>query len=99
MSKNTSIKTGDEVVVISGKARNVRAKVVQVLPSIQKVVLERIVADEKAAESETHVRPAKRHVRKSQEQPEGAIVVKEMPIHVSNVMKADIYDKSRAAKK
>ena len=39
----------------------------------------------------------KRHTRKSQDHPQGAIVEREGTIHLSNVMKADRFD-ARAAK-
>jgi large subunit ribosomal protein L24 len=34
----------------------------------------------------------KRHTRKNQNNPNGAIVEREGTIHISNVMKADVYD-------
>jgi large subunit ribosomal protein L24 len=40
----------------------------------------------------------KRHMRKSQDHPQGAIVEREGTIHLSNVMKADQFD-ARAAKR
>ena len=44
------------------------------------------------------VQMIKRHTRKSQEHPQGAIVEREGTIHLSNVMKADQFD-ARAAKR
>ena len=40
----------------------------------------------------------KKHMRKSQQHPQGAIVEREGSIHISNVMKADAFD-ARAAKR
>ena len=40
----------------------------------------------------------KRHMRKSQDHPQGAIVEREGTIHLSNVMRADQFD-ARAAKR
>ena len=40
----------------------------------------------------------KRHTRKSQTHPQGAIVEREGTIHISNVMKVENYD-ARAAKR
>jgi len=40
----------------------------------------------------------KRHTRKNQQNPQGAIVEREGTIHISNVMKADRYD-ARVAKR
>ena len=36
----------------------------------------------------------KRHVRKNQQNPNGAIVEREGTVHISNVMKADAFDAS-----
>ena len=40
----------------------------------------------------------KRHMRKSQQHPQGAIVEREGTIHLSNVMRADQFD-ARAARR
>ena len=40
----------------------------------------------------------KRHMRKSQQHPQGAIVEREGTLHISNVMKADKFD-ARVAKR
>jgi large subunit ribosomal protein L24 len=40
----------------------------------------------------------KRHMRKSQQHPQGAIVEREGSVHISNVMKADVFD-ARVAKR
>jgi large subunit ribosomal protein L24 len=34
----------------------------------------------------------KRHTRKNQQNPQGAIIEREGTIHISNVMKADVFD-------
>jgi ribosomal protein L24 len=44
------------------------------------------------------VKPQLHHVRKSQQNPNGALLWLEGPIHISNVMKAAEFDKRRAAK-
>ena len=38
----------------------------------------------------------KKHERKSQDNPEGAIVEREMPIHISNVMLQERWDARKA---
>lgn len=68
----THVKKGDQVQVISGNHRGAVGKVLQVLPTRSQVIIE-------------GVRMVKRHTRKSQEHPNGAIVQKEGPIHLSNV--------------
>jgi large subunit ribosomal protein L24 len=66
------VKKGDEVEVISGNHRGATGKILQVLPKKQQVLIE-------------GVRLIKKTVRKSQDNPNGAIVTREGPIHISNV--------------
>jgi large subunit ribosomal protein L24 len=79
------IKSGDEVVVIAGNARGERGKVLQVLPRANRILVEGI-------------NKRKHHEKKSQENPEGAIVEREVPIHISNVMLASRFDARRTGK-
>lgn len=44
------------------------------------------------------VKPQLHHVRKNQQNPNGALLWLEGPVHISNVMKASDYDERRAAK-
>jgi len=69
------IKKGDEVVVISGKYKGVKGKVLQVRPDESRVVVE-------------GVNRHKWHIKPTQEKP-GHIVDREAPIHVSNVALVD----------
>jgi large subunit ribosomal protein L24 len=80
------IKSGDEVVVIAGNHRGDRGKVIQVLPREGRVIVEGI-------------NKRKHHEKKTQENPEGAIVERENPIHLSNVMLAARHAEKVAAKK
>ena len=73
------VKKNDEVVVIAGADKGKRGKVIAVLPKQQRVIVE-------------GARMVKRHMRKSQQHPQGAIVEREGTIHLSNVMKADRFD-------
>jgi large subunit ribosomal protein L24 len=66
------VKKGDEVQVISGNHRGASGKVLQVLPRKQQVLIE-------------GVRLIKKTQRKSQDSPNGAIITREGPIHISNV--------------
>jgi large subunit ribosomal protein L24 len=79
------VKKGDEVVVIAGAHKGKRGKVIHVKPDKQRVLVE-------------GVHMIKRHTRKSQQHPQGAIVTREGLIHASNVMSAGRYD-ARAAKR
>ncbi|MFP4352162.1 MAG: 50S ribosomal protein L24 [Puniceicoccaceae bacterium] len=67
-----TIKKGDEVVVISGESRGERGKILQVIPSRDRVLVE-------------GVNMRKRHEKKTQDS-EGGIVERESAIHISNVM-------------
>lgn len=78
------IKAGDEVVVLAGNQRGDRGKVLQVFPRRQRVIVE-------------GVNKRKHHERKTQDNPEGAIVERENSIHLSNVMKAALYDQKRGS--
>ena len=66
------IKKGDEVRVISGNHRGATGKILQVLAKKQQVLIE-------------GVRMIKKTQRKSQDHPNGAIITREGPIHISNV--------------
>ena len=70
------IRVGDTVVVIAGKDKGKTGEVLQVLAKEERVIVE-------------GVNMVTKHVKPSQADPEGGIVNKEAPIHVSNVM---LYD-------
>lgn len=72
------IKKGDTVVVLTGRAsdKGKKGKVLRVIPSENRVLVE-------------GVNIVQRHTRPSQANPQGGIVNKEAPIHVSNVAIAD----------
>jgi len=79
------IKKGDEVVVVAGTERGKRGKIIQVLRDKNRVIVE-------------GVKMIKKHMRKSQTHPQGAIIEREGTIHISNVMKADVFD-ARASRR
>jgi large subunit ribosomal protein L24 len=68
----THVHAGDLVKVISGNHRGSEGKILQVNRAKNQVIVE-------------GVRMIKKHVRRSQEQPNGAIIEREGPIHISNV--------------
>ncbi len=70
------IKKGDKVQVITGAYKGTIAEVTKVLPKENKVIVE-------------GVNVAKKHLKPTQANPDGGIIEKEMPIHVSNVMAYD----------
>ncbi|MDR2412754.1 MAG: 50S ribosomal protein L24 [Rickettsiales bacterium] len=69
------IKKGDEVIVISGKYKGVKGKVLEARPCEFRVVVE-------------GVNRRKWHIKPTQEKP-GHIIDREAPIHVSNVALID----------
>ena len=70
------IKKNDEVMVIAGRDKGARGKVLKVVTGWDRVVVE-------------GVNVVKSHQKPSQAHPQGGIIEKEMPIHVSNVMLLD----------
>ncbi|WP_143232544.1 50S ribosomal protein L24 [Alicyclobacillus vulcanalis] len=70
------VKTGDKVVVIAGKDKSKQGRILKVYPKEGRVVVE-------------GVNIVKRHTKPNPQHPEGGIVEKEAPIHVSNVMLVD----------
>jgi large subunit ribosomal protein L24 len=79
------VKKGDYVRVISGAHKAAEGKVLQILPAKQQVLVE-------------GVRLIKKHVKKNNEHPQGAIIQREGPIHISNVKITEKSEK-KAAKK
>ncbi|MDY6068311.1 MAG: 50S ribosomal protein L24 [Opitutales bacterium] len=82
--KNT-IKKGVEVVVLSGSDKGKRGKILLVEPKKSRVIVE-------------GVNMRKHHERKSEKNPDGAIVERESSIHISNVMSAERYDSKKKSK-
>ncbi len=70
------IKKGDKVQVIAGAYKGTVAEVIKVLPKQNKVIVE-------------GVNVVKKHMKPTQVNPDGGIIEKEAPIHVSNVMAYD----------
>lgn len=70
------IKKGDEVIVLAGKDKGRTGKVLRVIPSDDRVVVQ-------------GVQMVQRHTRPSAGNPQGGIVNKEASIHVSNVAVVD----------
>ena len=79
------VKKGDEVVVLAGKEKGKRGKIIAVMSDKQRVIIE-------------GVQLIKRHTANSQQHPQGAIVEREGSVHVSNVMAATNFD-ARATKR
>ena len=77
------VKKGDTVLVLSGKDKGAKGRVIAAFPKVQRVLVE-------------GVGRVKKHTRISSTQrgaQQGGIVTQEAPIHVSNVMVIDSEDK------
>lgn len=70
------IKKNDTVMVIAGNDRGKTGKVLKVFPKESRLIVEGI-----------NIR--KRHTKPTQKNPQGGILEKEAPIHISNVMIID----------
>lgn len=68
------VKKGDQVTVIAGKEKGKSGKIIAVLTDKQRVIVEGL-----------HL--IKRHTKKNQQNPNGAIVEREGSVHISNVKK------------
>ncbi len=83
--QNFHVKKGDEVVVIAGTEKGKRGKIIEVLRSKERAIVE-------------GVKMIKRHTRKNQANPQGAIVEREGSVHISNLMLATRFD-AKASKR
>ena len=70
------IRKGDRVKVLAGRDRGKTGKVLHVYPAKERALVEGI-------------NMVKKHMRKSQQNPQGAVVQKELPIHISNLSLMD----------
>jgi len=71
MKNKIKLKKGDEVIVLTGKDKGKRGKVVRVIPDIRKAVV-------------SDINKYKKHQKPGNNEP-GGIVEKDMPIHISNL--------------
>lgn len=68
-----SIKKNDTVLVLTGKEKGKRGRVLSVYPSKDKLLIEKI-------------NMIKKHMKPSRKYTQGGIIEKEAPLHISNVM-------------
>ena len=78
------LKKGDEVVLLAGAERGKRGKIISVSRKKSRAIVE-------------GVKMIKRHTRKNENNPQGAIVEREGTVHISNLMRAEAFD-ARSAK-
>ncbi|MGA3181722.1 MAG: 50S ribosomal protein L24 [Verrucomicrobiota bacterium] len=79
------VKKGDEVVVIAGRDAGRRGKILRIAGKKGRAVVEGL-----------HM--IKRHTKKNQQNPQGAIVEREGTAHISNLMAAEKFDARAAAR-
>ena len=71
MINKFKLKKGDEVIVLAGKDKGKKGKIIKVLPKINKAVV-------------SDINKYKKNQKPDNNQP-GGIIEKEMPIHISNL--------------
>jgi len=76
MSKKMHIKKGDEVYVIAGNYKGQKGKVLEVLVKKNRAIVE-------------GVNMISKHTKPNKEYPEGGIIKREAPIHISNLLPVD----------
>ncbi len=86
MAQKFHIKKNDQVVVIAGSQQGKQGKVLEIRSTSQRAVVEGVAM-------------IKRHLKKSQENPQGKIAEREGTVHVSNLMLLSRYEQSKRAKK
>jgi len=72
-SRMPALRKNDTVLVIAGREKGKRGKVLFVLPAKERAIVE-------------HVNMVKRHQRPTQKLRQGGIIEREAPLHVSNLM-------------
>ena len=79
------VKRNDVVVVISGSHKGKSGKILEVLPAKSRARIEGVAM-------------MKRHLKKSQEHPQGTIAEREGSVHISNLMLQATFDASKRKK-
>ncbi len=76
MQKKLHIKKGDTVVVITGESKEQRGRVLEIFRKTQRALVE-------------GVNIISKHTKPDAQNPQGGIVKKEAPVHISNLMLID----------
>ena len=85
MAQKFHVKRGDQVVVIAGSQKGKSGKVLEIVAGKQRARVEGLAM-------------IKRHLKKSQEHPQGSIAEREGSIHLSNLMLKSTFDSSKRKK-
>jgi large subunit ribosomal protein L24 len=76
MQKKLHIKKGDTVIVNTGNDKGQKGRVLEVITKTERAIVE-------------GVNMMKKHTKPNAESPQGGIIEKEAPIHISNLMLVD----------
>lgn len=76
MRNKTHIKKGDTVIVITGEHKGQKGRVLEIITKKQRAIVE-------------GVNLISKHTKPNAESPQGGIVKKEAPIHISNLLHVD----------
>jgi large subunit ribosomal protein L24 len=76
MQKKLHIKKGDTVVVVSGNSKGQQGRVLEVIRSRYRAIVE-------------GVNMVSKHTKPNQDNPQGGIIKKEASVHISNLMLVD----------
>jgi len=79
------VKRGDQVVVIAGSQKGKSGKVLEILAAKQRARVEGLAM-------------IKKHLKKSEKNPQGSITELEGSIHISNLMLQSVFDSSKRKK-
>lgn len=78
MAKKLHVKKGDTVKIIAGESKGQTGKVIKVFTETSRVVVEG-----------EGVKKVSKHTKPNAANPQGGIITKEAPVHISNVMVID----------
>jgi large subunit ribosomal protein L24 len=76
MQKKLHIKKGDTVIVNTGTSKGQKGRVLEVITKTDRAIVE-------------GVNMMKKHTKPNAESPQGGIIEKEAPVHISNLMLVD----------
>jgi large subunit ribosomal protein L24 len=85
MATKFHVKRNDQVVVISGSHKGKTGKILEIVASKNRARVEGVAM-------------MKRHLKKSQEHPQGTIAEREGTVHISNLMLHSVFDASKRKK-
>lgn len=85
MAQKFHVKRGDQVVVIAGSHKGKTGKVLEIIAKNRRARVEGVAM-------------IKRHLKKSQEHPQGTIAEREGSVHLSNLMLQATFDASKRKK-